>query len=190
MINRPLVTKRIAYHESGHAVAAYLLHHSITEVKVFVNKYDYYGRITYDALTDGRPIGRRIEESALISCAGNAAECLLTGRKYWSRSTGDYIDAVNGLSWLYGCKDEIAAYIDFLWIHAKNLLAEPENWYAVKHLAEYIECEHQEPGYWAEGEYYINYDYEDTLQMDGFEVKRIISRELERYFPHEEGLSN
>jgi hypothetical protein len=190
MINKPLLTKRIAFHEAGHCVIAYLIHRPITEVKIFVNKFNKKGHITYDASPDGRTVRRCIEESALISCAGNAAEYLLTGRKYWSRSTWDYINATNDLSWIYGCTDEIVACLNFLWIRAMSLLAEPENWYALKCLAESIEYAQQEPGYWSEGEYCINFDYEDTFQMDGFEVERIISRELERYFPHEEGLSN
>ena len=190
MVNKPSLAKRIGYHESGHDIMAYLLHHPIEEIKVFVNKYSHYGYIITDPNLDGRPVSRCIKEGALISCAGNAAVYLLTGRKYWWRSSGDYVDVVGALSWLYGCKDEITAYIEFLWIQAKNLLSEPENWCAVEYLAGCIEGAQQEPGYWDEGEYYVHYDYEDTLQMDGFEVERIISREIEKYFSHEEGLSN
>ena len=182
MLNKELVTKRVAIHESGHAVVAYLLHHHVGKIRVFANKYDYYGLAYIYSGPEGRTVAQCIEEGVLIDCAGNAAEYLLTGRKYWSHYSGDYLNAVNSLSWLYGSNDEIEAGINFLWLRAKNMLAEPANWYIVKYLALDIEGSQQACGYWDEdGRYCVNEDYEDTCIMEGYSVQYTIEKAMQRY---------
>ena len=184
MTNRSLRKKRITTHEAGHAVVAYLINCRITEIRLYPSYHAYNGSVDTERPVD---IGDRV----LISCAGNAAQYLLAGHKYWSRSSQDYINAYNSLSWLYGYKEEITACIDLYWICAKNMVAEPENWSAVNHLARALERNYPETPYLNEygDEDDNDGDYLNFVQMDGSEAEEIIRKAIEMYrLPQEEEL--
>jgi hypothetical protein len=77
----------------------------------------------------------QLERLALVNLAGNAAECLFTGRKCFAGSNSDFVDAYNYLHHLTRNEDEIRAYIGWLRERAKTILSLNFNWFAVETLA-------------------------------------------------------
>jgi hypothetical protein len=77
----------------------------------------------------------QLERLALVSLAGNAAECLLTNRKCFAGSDSDFFQAWDYLHYLTGSEDETRAYISWLSERAKTTLSSSWNWFAVETLA-------------------------------------------------------
>jgi hypothetical protein len=131
-----------AYHEAGHAVAAYLRNRRFTSISiiadgetlgqcVFGNKP---GVIVLDA-ESYRRTRDRIETLIIVSLAGVLAECLLTGRRNWRGAHADLHDAAGYAAYVTGDEQELGAYIKWLWERTRNLLRQRRHWAAVKSLA-------------------------------------------------------
>lgn len=131
-----------AYHEAGHAVAAYLRNRRFTSVSivaeretlgqcVFGNKP---GVIELDA-ESYRRTRDRIETLIIVALAGVLAECVLTGRHNWRGAHADLHDASDYASYVTGDEQELNAYLRWLWERTRNLLSARPHWAAVKALA-------------------------------------------------------
>lgn len=184
MIDKEFYIKHLAFHESGHATLAHLLGFPIHEIKIFVNHDNQDGCTDISDLPPGEKTVRQfLEEKALLDCAGAASEYLLGDGSYLELSSSDYRHAFQCLSWLYRPEKRIIGHVNYLLICAINTLKRPENWFAVQSLAEFIQQQEQECGFWdiETGEYIANYDYEDIHQLDGQRGEEIIREAIEWY---------
>ncbi len=133
----------LAYHEAGHAVAAYRLKFPITEVTI-VAQDDYLGAVThkglqqriYNALAYGsiRPQMRvKIEEQMIISIAGPVAEQKYRGRYNHIAARSDW-DGVTELALaLWPQPDVASTYIRWMYLRAVHLIN--DDWPAVEAVA-------------------------------------------------------
>ena len=145
---RPSRAERTAYHEAGHAVAAYLRHLRFTSVSI-VPYRGTLGRcefseapIIIDLSVPPSPRTRtRVETLIVVSLAGVIAECLLTGRHNWRGAHADLHDATRYAESLAGSDNEAGAYARWLWEHTRVLLSAPPCWLAIKQLAAALTAE-------------------------------------------------
>jgi len=139
---RPSRIERTAYHEAGHAVAAYLRRLRFTNISIV----PYRGTLGRCEFSEAPVIvdlnahsieraRRRIETLIIVSLAGGVAECLLTGRHNWRGARADLHDATHYASFVTGSDDELGAYVRWLWEHTRMLLNAPPCWLAVRQLA-------------------------------------------------------
>jgi hypothetical protein len=139
---RPSRIERTAYHEAGHAVAAYLRRLRFTSISII----PYRGTLGHCEFSEApviidlnaHSIGharRRMETLIIVSLAGVVAECLLTGRHNWRGAHADLHDAARYASFVTGSDDELGAYVRWLWEHTKMLLGAPPCWLAIQQLA-------------------------------------------------------
>jgi hypothetical protein len=141
-VHRPSRSERTAYHEAGHAVAAYVRHLRFTGVSI-VPSDSTLGRcefIVTSVMIDVKERAstrtrRRVETLIIVSLAGVIAEGLLTGRTNWGGAHADLHDAARYASYVTGSEDELGAYVRWLWEHTKMLLAAPPCWLAVREVA-------------------------------------------------------
>ena len=139
---RPPRIERTAYHEAGHAVAAYVRRLRFTSISIIPYR-GTLGRCEFSETPvvidlQSPRIGharRRVETLIIVSLAGVIAECLLTGRNNWRGAHADLHDAAHYASHVTGSEDELGAYVRWLWEHTRMLLAAPPCWLAVRELA-------------------------------------------------------
>jgi hypothetical protein len=131
-----------AYHEAGHAVAAYLRNRRFTSVSI-VAEHETLGQCVFgnqpgvielDA-ESYRRTRDRIETLIMVALAGVLAECQLTGRHNWRGAHADLHDATDYASYVTGDEQELNAYLRWLWERTRNLLSARPHWAAVKALA-------------------------------------------------------
>ncbi len=134
--------KRIAYHEAGHAVAAYALNRRVRSVTVIpdgdILGYNIYGKgltIQPDVEVDGRT-RNEIERRVICALAGWAAEAKLNPRRRRSAiADTDWHYAYDLADYVVGSIEELEAYGNWLWIRTKQLIALPHYWAAIEALA-------------------------------------------------------
>jgi ATP-dependent Zn protease len=135
--------KLTAYHEAGHAVVAYYVHRRIRHLSIIPREDDLGHMLQgkgpdlksaeWETSTRTRD---RLEESAMISWGGDAAEYILTNRKkYRPGSMSDIHNVIGYLSKICPESDALSAYVDWLWYCTRNLLREEYQWLAVEALA-------------------------------------------------------
>lgn len=147
MAKRPTKLERTAYHEAGHAVAAYSLRRKIIEVSI-VPEPGLLGRVTHTLLKDFHPdydtrlsTLRKGEKEITFSLAGIIAQKRLTGRRDWTLGHIDITDALGIASNLMGDDKEAQRYVNKLWHKTEKLIYAPPRWAAVKALAaELLRC--------------------------------------------------
>jgi hypothetical protein len=141
-VRRPSRIERTAYHEAGHAVAAYMRHLRFTGVSI-VPSDSTLGRCEFIATSvtidvKARALSRtrrHVETLIIISLAGVIAEGLLTGRTNWGGAHADLHDAARYASYVTGSEDELGAYVRWLWEHTRTLLSARPCWPAVREVA-------------------------------------------------------
>lgn len=147
---RPSRVERTAYHEAGHAVAAYLRHLRFTSISIIPYR-GTLGRCEFSEAgvildLDLRAMSRtrrRIETLIVVSLGGVIAECLLSGRNNWRGAHADLHDAARYASVVTGSEDELGAYVRWLWEHTRMLLSAPPCWLAVERLASALLDDHR-----------------------------------------------
>ena len=137
---------KTAYHESGHAVAAYCVNRKFRYASIKQGE-DCFGQVLYEKYRDSfKPdrletyrIRPQIEKTIITSLAGNAAERILCGDETNdSLSMHDFANAVDFAGYLTVSNEEAEADVNWLFIRSKNILKLDFNWNAVKELAEQL----------------------------------------------------
>jgi hypothetical protein len=132
-----------AYHEAGHAVASFYLGRGVREVSIIHDvQHGTLGRVRNYRLPAFRPemmmdarTRTTAERCILILLAGPEAERRYKGRSNQNGACYDR-DAVADLAGHVCCSEEEAdAYLCWLSIRTRGLLAVPSLWAAVKALA-------------------------------------------------------
>ena len=183
--------EEIAYHEAGHAVSGFLLNDAKFE-EIKIDAIEKYGVVNFDNDSKRDKKKRKantitkinipeITNAIIISCSGDAAEFLFTGHKCNHDETDNYY-ATKLLSRV--CPGEkIPAYIEEIWNIALKLLKQPQNWFAVEQLAEYIQEARTEPQDWNGDELAYDFEYvEENRELNGEQVHKIIIEAFELYY--------
>lgn len=146
--------KKTAYHEAGHAVAAFAMNKRFTRVSIIANPDDNsLGRLLgcgwnsklNPEFDGGVRLRNRVEAQIIVFLAGPVAEAKLTGHYNHIGASKDYHDAVSFAGYVTGSSKETSAYINWLLEKTKNLLSN-YNWDAVKMLADEL-IKRREIGY-------------------------------------------
>ena len=134
-----------AYHEAGHAVAAFLLDRPFRRVSIIQDE-EGHGHVLYrkfhkrfDPEYGSNPQKARfqIERAIITLMAGGEAERVHTGRRNNLGSSSDDETARDLATYIVpDWGDELVAYLKWLRIRTRNLLKSPRNWRAVEELAE------------------------------------------------------
>ena len=136
-------TRLIAYHEAGHAVMAYYVHRPIRHVSIIAGEDDL-GHMLEGKGPDLRKaentmslkIIDQLEDCAMISWGGDAAEYILTKKKkYRPGSSADIHNVVEYLSRICTEPEALGAYVNWLWYCTRNILRDEHQWAAVEALA-------------------------------------------------------
>lgn len=131
-----------AYHEAGHAVAAYLRNRRFTAITIVpegatLGRCEFSGgptAIEFDA-ESYRRTRDRIETLIIVSLAGVVAESIITGRRNWLGAHADLHDASRYAAYVTGDETELGAYMNWLAERTRVLLSARPHWSAVKALA-------------------------------------------------------
>ena len=142
MARKTLSLKHVAYHEAGHAVAAFAMQRRVRSVTVIPEAgslgHNVYGKgltIQPDAELDGRTRSE-LERRIICGLAGWAVEVKLNPRRKRAFiADTDWHDAYDCASYVAGSGEETAAYVNWLWIRTKQLVALPHYWAAIEALA-------------------------------------------------------
>jgi len=180
--------EEIAYHEAGHAVAAFLLIDAKFE-SIKIDTIENYGIVNVD---DGSERGKKkkkantninipeITTRIIILCSGDVAEFLYTGHKY-EHDSSDYAYSFKLLS-RFCPKEKIPSYIEEIWNIALHLLQLPQNWFAIERVVGCLERAYTEPQDWNGSEFTYDFEYdEENRELDGDELRKIIKEALELY---------
>ena len=143
MTKPPKKFEAIAYHEAGHAVAAWRTGVRIKALSI-VPQDDTDGRMTHVQYFKGQEVEasnseatrRRIENMAIVCCAGGWAQRRFHPRSQWRIGTqGDYAQCEDLLSRLVGYTDTAQAYFNLIDLQARDLIYGAHNWPLVEVLA-------------------------------------------------------
>jgi ATP-dependent Zn protease len=146
-----------AYHEAGHAVAAYVLRRRFSKASI-VREEDSLGRLTrppsygtgFEPELDYKGTSKPwIEQEIMSLLAAGTAVDLLTGREDWGEGEVESSDLQKAhvlAEMVCGSNEEVEAYLNWLAIRTRNMLSNPPYWAAVEALAGAL-LEQQEIGY-------------------------------------------
>lgn len=134
--------ERIAYHEAGHAVMAYILRRRFHSITIDPEKLDdNTGGLV--RLVHSNKLSRtiytgcciQIERQIRIILAGEVACGLFIGQKNWDISQDDAQISFRLAGLQCGCEVEANAYLEWLLLSVQNHLKLPHNWICVCVLA-------------------------------------------------------
>jgi Peptidase family M41 len=132
----------VAYHEAGHAVAAYNLKRRFNYVTI-IREDDTLGQCRFTPYKNFRPdiysdnkTKARVEQAIVMLFAGAAAENKLAGKRNRAGEDDDFQKAVNLAASQCGSDEEVGAYLNWLWVRTRVLLDLPWLWAAVEALAQ------------------------------------------------------
>ena len=134
-----------AYHEAGHAVAAWNVHVRAESISIIPDPNNgslgrHIGRPYFTGMRpdlDNSPrVQRRLEHKALVCLAGPAAQRRFNPRGYrHHHAEDDYRQAIDLLSYIVGDPNELSAYVGLIEIRARNFVRIPRMWAAIRGLA-------------------------------------------------------
>jgi hypothetical protein len=148
--------ERTAYHEAGHAVAAYVLHRALGHVSIepergslgHMKTRRFEESFQPDAEVK-RGTRERLEKEIMVCLAGPIAERRFVGRLRQDTIVGasrDFNDAARCADCLCGNSEETDAYLAWLSVRATNLIKLAWHWRAIQTLAEAL-LEHRRIGH-------------------------------------------
>ena len=133
--------RAIAYHEAGHAVAAYV-HHVAIHRAAIIPSADFAGHVSHANPLRGRPIDamttprdrRHMERLVIVALAGDAAQRRHAPRSVRSwHADQDRRNAADLVSYFVGSEAQQAAYLAYLWAVTDDLV--DLHWPAVEAVA-------------------------------------------------------
>jgi hypothetical protein len=135
--------KRIAYHEAGHAVVAFVLHRRFTHVSIIPDDTNL-GHVRTPKLppafqpdSDYSGATRKLcEKEAMVSLGGPIAERVKIGRTMWKGADSDVKHAFDMCIYHCGNDVETNAYLNWLMERTKSVLSFGRQWAAVEALAQ------------------------------------------------------
>jgi hypothetical protein len=129
-----------AYHEAGHAVAAFRLNRSVRKLSIIPDETTGNLGLTQNTATkvdeDSNRFAAFAERQIVILFAGGAAEAKHRGQNDHKGANQDYQSAVELALKVCGSEEEAEKYLAWLKCCAKNMMANRELWQAVTALAE------------------------------------------------------
>lgn len=137
--------KQTAYHEAGHAVAAYVMHRRFTSVSIIPEEDDdSYGRCSMGKWLSnlnpewdtGNKVRNLVEREAMIYMAGAQAVARLTGRINWVGFGYDKVKAINIINRLCDDEKELGAYFRWLWERTRIWVKFSLHWAMIEALSE------------------------------------------------------
>jgi len=138
--SRKRSTRRIAIHEAGHAVMAYLCGRRVGEITAIphgeiLGQVEYRGFTAFPArsLDDARA-RRKLETEIMIALGGLAAEYLHPGRVDHPGAATDLQRALQIALAALEDPDEATAFINWLFVRTRNRLRDPACMRAIKAL--------------------------------------------------------
>ena len=150
-MKRTKALESTAYHEAGHAVAAWRYgvrtkRLSIVPEPSFAGqhvRHPYFGGINQEWGSSPRA-QRRVENMVLVCCAGPAAQRRFNPKGFRNyHAEGDWYQAINLLSHLTGDDEILSAYFKLIDLRARKFVAQPSVWPLIEGLAEtLLEREH------------------------------------------------
>lgn len=143
-MNQKKIARRTltAYHESGHAIAAYLLRKRFRYVTIRPDgEYEGYMRHPRSD-PQGRVRSRAaIEKEIVVSLAGSASIFLLTGRRDRIGAWADHQKALDLAECVCSSRRECEAYMSWLYTRCEDMLRSQANWHALETLAEELQLQ-------------------------------------------------
>ncbi len=146
-MSRP-ASRRIAYHEAGHAVMSVLERLPFRHVTIIPNE-DHVGMVEpSDPPKDFRPeletnirTRLRVEAMIRVRLAGEVAGGIFAGRRSWrlpvtSSSPTDFSLAMDLATCLVEVDDTLSAYLHLLYLQTRDKLRIRWNWIRVEAVAE------------------------------------------------------
>jgi hypothetical protein len=138
--------ERTAYHEAGHVMAHFRLHVVFRYVTIIpaegflgcVRTYPH-GRKFREHIENGDYTLRerdRLENDIVIYFAGNEAEKKYCGRYNHQGATSDRHNSIDLAGYIAGEGEALEAYLRWLRLRARDLIANSLNWKAVQMVAE------------------------------------------------------
>jgi len=135
--------ERIAYHEAGHAIVAFVLHRRFTHVSIIPDDTTL-GHIrtsklppTFQPESDYAGATRKLcEKEAMVSLGGVVAERFRLSRTCWKGAHEDITKALGCCEYHSGNLEEANAYLNWLWERTKGIVTFGREWAAVEALAQ------------------------------------------------------
>lgn len=139
---KPSKLELVAYHEAGHAVVSVVERRPIISVTVEPGD-DYLGRVLNSPIgqsfnpeiDSGRRTRARIEAEIRICFAGCLAESKLLGKEVRAGAEQDLEIASNLTTYVTGSVEETSAYLEWLIVATRQLIAQTRHWKAIETLA-------------------------------------------------------
>jgi hypothetical protein len=153
MLRRLTSVEKTAYHEAGHVVAAIYYKRRFIKVSIIPDD-ESLGRVIYpDSYWKGFLLDKgttktraRIEEEILKKFAGEVAEKIASKSSFLTHPREHNRRARELASLVCGSKQELDAFVRWLWKREVYLLQDPCRWAAVESLAKAL-LEKKEIGY-------------------------------------------
>lgn len=122
-----------AYHEAGHALAAWKERLPISTISIIPDEDGTLGRVTHQAppasfqpdIDAGLRVRDRIEKHAIVAFAGVEAERLVAARVSSESGARDRAGAAQLVAYLGGSVEEQRAYLQLLSVRARQLVRVP-----------------------------------------------------------------
>ncbi len=137
---------KIAYHEAGHAVAAYVVKRAFQHVSIEEDE-ESLGHVMFRKFSDKfqpeyqeedriRPL---LEKCIIVGLAGEVAEKKSYNAEIdFQSSMSDFSKAFDYICYLVGTVEEAEAFLNWMIVRTKNIIYLDFNWNAVKVLAEQL----------------------------------------------------
>jgi ATP-dependent Zn protease len=153
-MKRTKALESAAYHEAGHAVAAWHCRVRTKSLSIIPEldsagrhiRHPYFGGINLEIDSSPRA-QRRVENMVLVCCAGPAAQRRFDPKGFRSyHAQGDWYEAINLLSYLTDDDEVLRAHFKLVDLRARKFVALPSVWSLIEDVAGALFERHQLTG--------------------------------------------
>jgi len=137
---------KIAYHEAGHVVAAYVVKRKFQYVSIEPDK-ESLGHVLFQRFSDKfqpefqeeNKIRPMLEKTIITGLAGEIAEKKFCNDEIdFQSSRSDFDNVFDYICYFVGSIEEAQAFLNWMIVRTKNIISLDFNWNAVKELAEQL----------------------------------------------------